>query len=124
MTMIFAFILNVIKRTLMNKLSRDVDPMVFPVLFPSGDLGQSIGYNKKPKVNVDNIYNTESFIDTLKSNGKIYNTENFLDTPKSTKKSKILTTLQYYSYRLSYRPHSKNFSYLVFSRRLTQDPIY
>jgi hypothetical protein len=74
---------------------------------------------------VDNIYNTESFIDTLKSNGKIYNTENFLDTPKSTKKSKILTTLQYYSHRLSYRPHAKNLSPLLFSRRLTQQhPIY
>ena len=27
------------KKVYMNKLSHHVDPMVFPILFPSGDLG-------------------------------------------------------------------------------------
>ena len=37
--------------TYLNKLSHHVDPMVFPLLFPSGDLGWSIGYLKKTKFN-------------------------------------------------------------------------
>ena len=70
--------------TYLNKLSHHVDPMVFPLLFPSGDLGWSIGYLKKPNV-----------------------TEN-------------LTTLQYYLYRLAYRPNCKIFNPLLYSGRLTQ----
>ena len=38
------------KKVYMNKLSHHVDPMVFPILFPFGDLGWSIGYKKKPNV--------------------------------------------------------------------------
>lgn len=59
--------------------------MVFQLLFSSGDLGWSIGYNKKPD---------------------------------STEKN--LTLLQYYSYRLAYRPHEKKFNPLLYSGRLTQ----
>ena len=36
------------KKVYLNKLSQLVDPMVFPLLFPSDDLGWSIGYDKKP----------------------------------------------------------------------------
>lgn len=35
------------KISYLNKLSHHVDPMVFPLLFPSGDLGWSTGYTKK-----------------------------------------------------------------------------
>ena len=38
---------NETKKIYLNKLSRHVDSMVFPLLFPSGDLGWSIGYKKK-----------------------------------------------------------------------------
>ena len=34
--------------TYLNKLSHHVDPMVFPLLFPLGDLRWSTGYNKHP----------------------------------------------------------------------------
>ena len=69
---------------------------------------------------MDKINNIECVIDTSKSNRKIYNKENLLDISKSTEKSETLTTLQYYSYRLSYRPYTKHFSPLLFSGRLTQ----
>ena len=36
--------------TYLNKLSHHVDPMVFSLMYPSGDLGWSIGYTKNPKV--------------------------------------------------------------------------
>ena len=35
---------NNIEKTYINKLSHFVDPMQFPLLFPAGDLGWSIGY--------------------------------------------------------------------------------
>ena len=70
--------------TYLSKLSHHVDPMVFPLMLPSGDLGWSIGHSKKP--------------DSLEK----------------------LSTLQHYSYRLAYRPNSKNFSPLLFGGRLTQ----
>ena len=38
-------------RTYLNKLSHHVDPMVFPLLFPLGDLAWSIGYTKHPNLN-------------------------------------------------------------------------
>ena len=34
--------------TYLSKLSHHVDPMLFPIMFPSGDLGWSIGHSKKP----------------------------------------------------------------------------
>ena len=71
------------KHTYINKLSHHIDPMVFPLLFPLGDLGWSIGYTKKPN------------------------------------EKEKLTILQYYSYRLAYRPNDK-FSPLLYSGRLTQ----
>ena len=40
---------NKIEKTYINKLSHFVDPMRFPLLFPAGDLGWSIGYSKRPE---------------------------------------------------------------------------
>ena len=91
----------------MNKLSHHVDPIVFPIFFPSGDLGWSIGYNKTP-----NASKNKNSIEYNKTS--------------NTKKKKVLgiqqhlTALQYYSYRLSYRPNEKNFSPLLYGGRLTQ----
>ena len=85
--------------------------MVFPLLFPSDDLGWSIGYDKKPIIEKEIDYNLRK-----KESRKLENiTEN-----SDIKNSNDLTTLQYYSYRLSYRPEIINFSPLVFAGRLTK----
>ena len=76
---------NVPEHTYLNKLSQYVDPMIFPLLFPAGDLGWSTNHPKHPK----------------SKNGN-------------------LSIFQYYLYRLSYRPNSKNFSPLLYGGRLTQ----
>lgn len=95
------------KRIYLNKLSHHVDPMVFPLFFPSGDLGWSIGYSKKPDSKSKQIYDVDDLItDEEKKNSK-RNLEN-------------LTILQYYAYRLSYRPNIKDFSPLLFGGKLTQ----
>lgn len=72
--------------TYLNKLSQFVDPMVFPLLFPLGDLGWSTNYLQNYQL----------------------------------KEKKNLTLLQYYLYRLAYRPNIKNFSPLLYAGRLTQ----
>ena len=42
----------------------------------------------------------------------------------NAEENKQLTTLQYYLYRLSYRPNEKNFSPLLFAGRLTQQYFF
>lgn len=68
--------------------------MVFPLLFPRGDLGWSLFYHKN---------------DTIQKLKK-----------KKGEREKYLSVLQYYAYRLSYRPNSTNFSPLLYAGRLTQ----
>ena len=101
---------NEITHTYLNKLSHHVDPMVFPLLFPLGDLGWSIGYNKHPEEKTK--YSNEKHKSPNKKN-KCLNKKN-----KTVLENTCLTILQYYLYRLSYRP--RNFSPLLFGGRLTQ----
>ena len=91
--------------------------MVFPLLFPLGDLGWSTGYNKHPNekkkcFNEKNKYLNEKNKCPDKKN-KCPNKKKKHDNEK-----RCLTILQYYLYRLSYR--SKNFSPILFGGRLTQ----
>ena len=64
--------------TYIKKLSLHLDPLIFPIMFPHGDLG----WNPSFKQNLD--------------------------------ASKKLSPLQYYSYRLAFRP-KKKFSPFFFS---------
>lgn len=98
---------NSITCTTLSKLSHHVDPMVFPILFPSGDLGWSFGYTKHDTTSnyTKNIENVEK---SYKKKTKI----------KRLSKYNKITALQYYSHRLSYRPNI--FNPLLIAGRLTQ----
>ena len=79
--------------------------MFFPIMFPLGDVGWSTGYNKKPTANVEKI-TKKDIIDTSKPKVN----ENF-------------TALQYYLFKLSYRPDANNLSPLLYGGRLTQQYV-
>ena len=98
-------------------MSHHVDPMVFPLLFPLGDLEWSTSYNKNPNekkkcFNEKTKYLNEKNKYPDKKN-KCPNEKKKHDNEKT-----CLTILQYYLYRLSYR--QKNFSPILFGGRLTQ----
>ena len=75
--------------------------MVFPLLFPSGDLGWSIRYKKHPRFN--------RHIDDIKENN---------DSLQS--KNHSLSILQFYSYRLAFKPNQEQFNPLLYAGKLTQ----
>lgn len=84
------------KYTYMNKLSQHLDPMVFPILFPSGDLCWSTGYKKKPQnFQYPNIIAKKKKIIKRKVLKKI--------EIKEIEKNDNLSMLQYYQFRLAYR---------------------
>ena len=93
---------NEVTHTYINKLSHHVDPMVFPIMFPWGDIGWSIVYYKKPKDNVEKISKTD-ILDTLNSKinkkpkGNVEKISKFeiINTSKS-KVNENLTALQYW----------------------------
>ena len=89
--------------------------MVFPLLFPLGDLGWSTGYNKHPNEK-KNCFNEKTKY--LNEKNKYLNEKNKYPDKKNKCPNEKKKHVQYYLYRLSYRP--KNFSPILSGGRLTQ----
>ena len=102
--------------TYLNKFSYHVDPMVFALLFPLGDLGWSF-YNKHPNEK-QKCFNEKTKYLNEKNKYPDKNNKWPNEKKKHDNEKTCLTILQYYLYRLSYRP--KNFSPILFGGSLTQ----